>query len=155
MAANDRPQDPSTPRAVAAEAQSREETRPADASSEVAGRAPPVEAPGLNLRYQFGKNVARAAAQPYKREKDDPVYRPLRIYAIDPSASRLAGAIATINVPYERLEPGPVGKRFSVDNEDGELHLKYRRVDLDDAALLIKGGQDPTPSDPRFHPQMV
>src|SRR6185295_8125184 len=76
-------------------------------------------------------------------------------YALDPAASRLSGAIACINVPYEPLNPGPEGRLFSVDNFDGAANLRYRRVDLDDKALLIKSGHDPTPSDPRFHQQMV
>lgn len=142
-----------TPRAVAAEAQSRGQPAVVPALTANAESAGP--AGGLETRFRLGPNVDRVIAPPESRGGNEPLYRPLRIYAIDPAASRLEGAVTTINVPYERLEPGPVGRRFAVDNRDGAVGVAYRRVDLDDPALLIRDGQDPTPSDPRFHQQMV
>ena len=50
---------------------------------------------------------------------------------------------------------GITNEQFEVDNNDGAQQVRYRRVDLDDKAVLMKDGQDPTPSDPRFHQQMV
>ncbi len=90
-------------------------------------------------------------AAPYQRKKGDPLYRPLRIYTVDPAASKLDGAIGTINVPFEPLEPGPVGALFSVVGIDRE----HRSANLDDQHVLIADGYQPSPSDPRFHHQMV
>jgi hypothetical protein len=36
-----------------------------------------------------------------------PVTRPLRIYTLDPSVSDRVGGVATVEIPYEKLEPGP------------------------------------------------
>src|SRR5215218_8633008 len=138
---------PSTPAASAAVAQSR-------------GAAPepdefPAE-PGTTVPFRIGAGVRRSArVAPYERKKTDPIYRPLRIYTLDAAESRLEGGVALVNVPYEALEPGPVGAVFRVDNHDGWQNLDYQRLDLDDPGVLIRNGLTPTPSDPRFHQQMV
>ena len=142
----------STPQGVAAEAQSRPRDTAAAADNGTGGHD---GWPGIDRRYRLGRNVDRMPPPPFKRARNDPVYRRLRIYAIDPAASQLAGAVALINVPYEPLQPGPESKMFCVDNLDGARNVRYRRVDLDDKAILIMNGHDPTPSDPRFHQQMV
>src|SRR5690606_760038 len=111
----------------------------------------PVRTP----RFSISPAIDRVPVSPYQRRRNEPLYRPLRIYAIDPSASRLEGAIATIDVPWERLQPGPVGSLFDVDNRDVELGTVYRCADLDDPHVLIADGFAPSPSDPRFHQQMV
>lgn len=144
----------STAQAVSAEAQSRE--KGAHIPGEEPDKRPPEEGwAGLGTRFVLGEKVARVPPPPVKRQSKDPLYRPLRIFAIDPATSRLEGSVALVNVPYEPLEPGPVGRLFRVDNYDGAQQVRYRRVDLDDKAVLMKDGQDPTPSDPRFHQQMV
>ncbi len=111
--------------------------------------------PGEGQRYLVGEGVRRAPVVPYPRHKTDPLYRPLRIYTVDPSLSRLEGAIATVNVAFEPLAPGPVGRLFEVDPSDAELGLTYRAADLDDRDVLLADGYAPSPSDPRFHQQMV
>ncbi|MFN7135400.1 MAG: hypothetical protein ACK4N5_25225, partial [Myxococcales bacterium] len=58
-------------------------------------------------------------------------------------------------VPYERLRPGPVGRRVAVIDYDGANGCFYPPVDLDDPQLLLQGGLAPTDSDPRFHQQMA
>jgi hypothetical protein len=136
---------PSTPAASAAVAQSR-------------GAAPEpdeIEAdPGVSVSFRIGAGVRRAAlVAPYERKKGEPLYRPLRIYALDAAESRLDGGVALVNVPYEPLKPGPCGALFEVDSRDGGV--EYQKVDLDDPAVLIRNGLAPTPSDPRFHQQMV
>ena len=89
---------PSTPEANAAMAQSRG-GRVATPESLRRGRAKP------NIDFLIGKRVAHAATSPaYERRSSDPVYRPLRIYALDPSASTADGAHSVVNVPYEPLE---------------------------------------------------
>src|SRR5262249_14409605 len=104
----------------------------------------------------IGPGVTRAArGRPYERTGDDPISRPLKIFTLDPSASRLEGVEALVQVPYEPLTPGPIGAVFEVDNYDGAQHLAYRQVNLDDPKILIRNGRDPSPSDPEFHQQMV
>ena len=139
----------STTEAVAADAASRDEALVAG-SDEKTGTYP-----GEGQRYLVGQSVLRAPVVPYQRQKGDPLYRPLRIYTFDPSVSRLEGAVATVNVAFEPLAPGPVGRLFQVDCTDGELGLTYRTAELEDRDVLLANGYPPSPSDPRFHQQMV
>ncbi len=142
---------PSTPEATAAVAQSR--TGPPSSESSTPSED---HYPGLDTRFRIGDGVERAVhAWPYERKSGDPVYRPLRIFTRDPAASRFEGAVATVNVPYEPLAPGPHGALVQVDNHDGARQRAYGRVHLDDPHILLQQGRDPSPSDPLFHQQMV
>ena len=134
------------PDATAAAAQTQEPAP--DAAS------PPVPPPATSEQFVIapGATVANCAA-PFERRAREPVYRPLKIFTLDPSISRLDGAVATLQVPYEPLQPGPRGSVFEVDNDDG--YQRNQRVDLDDPLIVMSSGLDPTPSDPRFHQQMV
>ncbi|QCO03330.1 peptidase M4 [Azospirillum argentinense] len=139
---------PATPPAVAAVAQSRSR----------AGNRPGPEGTGVTALeggpFRIGPRVLGAVrTRPYERRRDDPVYRPLRIFTLDPAASRLDGAIAVVNVPYEPLGPGPLGCLFRVDPTDGERVC--RAVDLDAPTNLIRQGRAPSTTDPEFHQQMV
>jgi hypothetical protein len=84
-----------------------------------------------------------------------PTRRPLKIYASDPMLPRTPGNRITIDVPNEPMQPGPHGTRFVVVDYDGAHDCFYPPVDLNDSAILMQGGLDPTESDPRFHQQMV
>ncbi len=84
-----------------------------------------------------------------------PTSRPLRVFAFDPSAARRLNNTMTVLVPYEKLDPGPVGKQLAVIDYDASNELFYEAVDLDNPAVLIRNGLDPSESDPRFHQQMV
>jgi hypothetical protein len=84
-----------------------------------------------------------------------PVTRPLKVYAFDPSQGGYMGNQMTLDVKYEKLLPGPTGRRIAVIDYDGANRVFYKPVDLDDPNLLIRGGIDPSESDPRFHQQMV
>ena len=142
------PAAPSTPEASAAMAQSR------DGAPETAA----ARAPDLDPRQVcIGGGVMRALqAHPYERQRGDPLYRPLRIYALDPSASQREGAVAQVNVPYEPLQPGPRGQLFEVEETFRTARgLRPRVVDLDAPRVLLEGGRRPSPSDPQFHQQMV
>lgn len=85
----------------------------------------------------------------------DPARRPLKVYAFDPSLGRMMGNYFTLNVRYEPLAPGPIGARFAVVDYDGHTKRYYTPIDLDQPALLLRDGLDPSESDPRFHQQMV
>lgn len=82
--------------------------------------------------------------------------RPLKVYAFDPMLGRRAGGRITIDIPNETtLEKGPVGERIQVIDYDGVSRVLYTPVDLNDEAILMQNGLEPTESDPRFHQQMV
>jgi hypothetical protein len=86
---------------------------------------------------------------PYEK----PHSRPLQVFTFDPV---LRGAKSMkIDVPYEDLKPGPVGKLLQVIDYDASNELYYPPLDLDDPRVLIGGGLAPSDSDPRFHQQMV
>jgi hypothetical protein len=99
--------------------------------------------------------LGAASVKPYERRRCDPLYRPLRIYTLDPNARRLEGAVATVNIPFEPLEPGPKGALFEVVDQDGDTGLTVPGVNLDDRRILITDGREPSLSDPLFHQQMV
>src|SRR3712207_1051389 len=85
-----------------------------------------------------------------------PARRPLKIFAFDPMLGRTAGKRITIEVTNETdLEPGPRGSRVEVVDYDGANKCYYAPVDLNDPAILMRGGLEPNESDPRFHQQMV
>ena len=111
---------------------------------------------GEGVSYDIGHGVARSMrGRPYERSADDPLYRPLRIFVLDPSASRLEGSVATVNVPYEPLEPGCRGRIFETDTRDGGNNKRYQPLDLNDQRVLLNEGRTPSPADPQFHQQNV
>jgi hypothetical protein len=83
------------------------------------------------------------------------VVRPLKAYAFDPTHGRALGNYMTIDVRWEPLRPGPVGRYLSVIDYDATNKCYYGPVDLDEPAVLIRGGLDPAETDPQFHQQMV
>jgi hypothetical protein len=102
----------------------------------------------------YGSGLTRQAnIRPYVRRRDDPVTRPLKVFALDSGTARLDGALATIDVPWEPLTPGPVGALLAIDPSDGSI--VNSAADLDDPLQLIRGGFDPAVSEHRFHQQMV
>lgn len=150
----------STPAAASAVSQSH------GAGAAAAPAAIPADEPGLGERFELGDGFDGdpAEARSYERGRGDPIYRPLRIYTVDPVRRRLEGAVATINVPYEPLRPGPVGRRFEVVGEKKGPFGRYAtraggkdsyEVDLEDKRILIRSGREPAPCDPVFHHQMV
>jgi hypothetical protein len=99
--------------------------------------------------------LATNSMQPYQRAHQDPLHRPLRIYTLDPTASRLDGAVATLNLLFERLSSGPVSSILEVVDWDETTGQFNKPVDLDDPRILIESGRVPSPSDPMFRQQMV
>jgi len=113
----------------------------------------PAAPPAL---YEVSERVARqASVRPYQRARGAPLMRPLRLYTLDPSVSDRLGGVATVNVPYEKLEAGPTGSLFQVNCEGAPKPLASSPLNLDDPDLLLSSGLSPTPADGRFHLQMV
>jgi hypothetical protein len=112
--------------------------------------------PGAITRYEISSRVAlQSRARAPKREPRSPMFRPLRIYTLDPSVSDRLGGIATVQVPYEKLDRGPVGALFRIECDGAPKQLAAEPLDLDDPHLLISSGLAPTPANGRFHLQMV
>lgn len=84
-----------------------------------------------------------------------PLRRPLKIFAFDPMRGRGSLSALEIDVENESLLPGPTGARVRVVDYDGSQGRYYAPVDLDDSAILMQGGLEPTEADPRFHQQMT
>jgi len=119
------------------------------------GKSAHSPAPGLDRRYRLGAGVNREVPAAYERTPEDPQARPLRVFVLDPAASRLEGKIATAMVPFEPLEPGPVGALFEVSNHDTPAGVDYQKANLDNRDVLLTDGFEPSESEPRFHQQMV
>ena len=88
-----------------------------------------------------------------------PVFRNLRVFALDPGlTARFETAVvneATLNIPWEILEPGPSGEYVSVQDIDEHGTQLYDPVDLNRRELLAHDGKSPSDGDPQFHQQMV
>lgn len=89
--------------------------------------------------------------RPYTR----PSFRPLAVFAFDPSLGRQLNNYMTIKVPFEALSRGPVGRKVAVVDYDISNNCFYHSVDLENPLVLTGGGLSPAESDPRFHQQMV
>ncbi len=106
--------------------------------------------------FRLGPRVrAAVATRPHDRAAGEPVWRPLRVLAVDPTVRRSEGRIATLCVPYEPLQPGPAGALFVVDPHDDVANVDYQPVDLDQPALLLDHGVAASAGNPQFHQQMV
>src|SRR5438874_1384385 len=106
--------------------------------------------------YELSDRVTRQASlHVYQRDPRAPLMRPLRIYALDPSVSDRVGGVATVLVPFETLEPGPIGSLFEVDWKGAPAPLAAEALNLDDPYLLLSSGLTPTPSNGQFHLQMA
>ena len=88
-----------------------------------------------------------------------PVYRHLRGYSLDPGFStRLdtAGINEVIyRVPFEPLQPGPVGEYIEVMDFDPASGTWYEPVDLGEEAIASQHGLAPSEGNPQFHQQFV
>lgn len=117
-------------------------TMPADAAKPKIAEALPPEVPN---------------PQPFIPPR--PAYRCLRGYSIDPSlTTRLDTAPVaeiTFKVPWESLDPGPIGEYLEVVDVDPASGCFYEPVDLNDASVLARDGLTPSEGTPQFHQQMV
>lgn len=101
------------------------------------------------------KRKSAKSRKPDHPQEDRTTERPLKAYAFDPSHGRNLGNHMTIKVRNEALKPGPVGEYLAVIDYDASNNTYYHPVDLDDPDVLMRGGLDPSESDPCFHQQMV
>jgi len=138
----------STPAPVAALAQSRAGGAPAQPPQ------PPARPPP-GAGYDLGAGVTRTVARAPDPQRGMPLYRPLRIFALDPSVSHREGGITTINVAYEPLQEGPSSRLFHIDPHDPSTGADYALARLDDPYPALSGGYEPASSDARFHKQML
>lgn len=92
-------------------------------------------------------------------EPPQPTHRLLRGYAFDPSmATKLETALVseiTYKVPWEDLEPGPVGGYVEVVDYDPPSGCFYAPVELNHLSILAQNGLQPSEGNPQFHQQMV
>jgi hypothetical protein len=141
---------PSTTEAVKAVAQSDEPVPSA------APPAAPYHCEDEGKDFLIAENVTRAMKGQREEPDDDAlIYRPLKIFALDPSVSRLEGATAVVNVDYEPLTEGPRGRFFKVDNSTAGVDPPRSKLRLDDPDILVTSGVNPSTFDERFHEQMV
>jgi hypothetical protein len=88
-----------------------------------------------------------------------PGYRKLRAYAFDPSLSKRIDTVS-INemvyvLPWEDLQPGPIGNYLEIIDYDPTIQQYYQAVDLNTTYILVEDGIRPSESNPQFHQQMV
>lgn len=88
-----------------------------------------------------------------------PVYRYLRGYSLDPGFSTRLET-ATINevlyrIPFEYLEPGPVGEYVEVIDYDPASGCWYEPVNLGDEMIASQHGLSLSEGNPQFHQQFV
>jgi hypothetical protein len=88
-----------------------------------------------------------------------PQWRKLRGYAFDPVLSQqfeTAGMNEIVfKIPWEELDPGPVGDYLEVIDYDPASAAYYDPVDLEDPSIIGSDGLDPEESNPQFHQQFV
>ena len=129
-------------------------TSPAPAVPE--GAAAPAAGSASSPPYEISPRVERQAlTRPYVRPRGAPATRPLRIFTLDPSVSHRVGGVATVQVPYEALEPGPVGSLFQIDGSGAPRSHACPPLDLEDSFVLMSGGVTPSPANGQFAMQMV
>ena len=111
--------------------------------------------PGNGARYRIDRRISNAArTHLWERSEGEPSTRPLEIFALNAEVSRLEGGVVSLEVPYEPLQPGPVGSVVEVSNVDAD-GVRWNKADLENRAVLMRGGYRASLSLPEFHQQMV
>ncbi len=107
-------------------------------------------------RYTIADRATAAAhVRPYRRTIDDPPFRPMRIFALDPATSVLDGSIATVAVPFEPLQHGFQGALFDLDLREPLDGFTCKPVDPNATDFTLASGFLPAAADPRFHQQSI
>ncbi|CAN7746428.1 hypothetical protein LJR220_002209 [Bradyrhizobium sp. LjRoot220] len=88
-----------------------------------------------------------------------PAFRNLRGYSLDPGFStRLDTASfneVTYRIPFEDLEPGPIGEYVEIVDFDPASKCWYEPVDLNRVEVASQAGLAPSEGNPQFHQQFV
>src|SRR5579859_3310989 len=109
----------------------------------------------------FGNSALNIQLENAKRPRaPKPPFRPLRVYAYDPSLGAELDTVAinqaTLEVRWEdELKPGPIGEYIEVIDVDPASQCCYSPVDLNDTYVLNRSGITPSEANPQFHQQMV
>jgi hypothetical protein len=115
------------------------------------------QAPAANGAGGTDEAVEPPPARPW--QPGPPVFRRLRGYALDPGLAQQFETApvsqVTFKIPWEPLEPGPVGEYLEVIDYDPAGKCFYEPVSLDDPFLLAQSGLPPSEGTPQFHQQMV
>src|SRR5947208_1111276 len=93
---------------------------------------------------QLSDGVELPSTRPLRQLVPEPVFRKLRVFAMDPGlTARFETAVMnemTLRLPWEALQPGPVGEYVEVVYKDNQGTLLYDPVDLDYPDLLARDG---------------
>ena len=123
------------------------------------GRLPAAQTPAVpaaQVNDPIAKLQLELAAHP---RLPNPPSRRLRVYAFDPTLAARLDTLsineALVEIPWEGLEPGPVGEYLEVVDIDPSSRACYAPVDLDDRRLLATNGHAPSEANPQFHQQMA
>src|SRR5688572_28154096 len=88
-----------------------------------------------------------------------PPNRRLKVFSLDPAADvQLEQSLisrSVLNLPWEKVDAGPVGEYLEVVDVDPSSGCAYDPVDLNDPHLLAQDGLSPSTGNPQFHQQMV
>ncbi|MEA2940561.1 MAG: hypothetical protein QOD09_1090 [Bradyrhizobium sp.] len=122
-------------------------------------RTPP---PSTAKPVQFGANAVEQLHLEHAKNPrvPTPSYRPLRVYAYDPSLGAKLETLgineATLEVRWEdNLKPGPIGDYIEVIDVDPASQCCYAPVDLNNPYILTRSGLSPSEASPQFHQQMT
>lgn len=90
---------------------------------------------------------------------EKPLIRRLRVFAFDPgTTAQLETADineVTLEIPWEDVQPGPVGEYISVEDIDRQGNLIISPVDLNHPFILSRDGLAPSDGNWQFHQQMI
>lgn len=101
------------------------------------------------------KTQTRGTAASRRGKAREITYRPLKVYAFDPTRGQTLGNRMTVRVLNEVQGPGPADWRLAVIDYDPANDCYYEPVNLDQPDILLQGGLEPSESNPQFHQQMA
>lgn len=117
--------------------------------------SPPAAAPKVVSTRVDADRLKLAMDPPMPR----PLVRKLRVFAFDPLLGYNPDFQhlneTTLDVVWEKLQPGPIGEYLEVLDVDPSTGCCYAPVDLDHPSALSQAGLQPSESNPRFHQQMT
>ena len=110
-------------------------------------------------RAEIAKALPTAVPSPRPFVPGRPPFRALRGYGIDPSLTTSLDTAPVgevmFRVPWEELDPGPIGEYLEIIDADPASGCFYEPVDLEHPNLLAQDGLAPSEGTPQFHQQMV